>query len=785
MDYPVTQDDILLCTLPNRIARLKVELMTMQGQTLLEISSETIDGALTIESESDVRRIVDLTLECIDEAYDFGADKRIWFDKKIGLSYGILGLDDEWKYFPLGVFAFTGANFSYDESSSVAKLSAADLMAFTLQERGSQIGANEVVVEVNSNIRNAMIATLKRFTPLLDYAIEEFPSDQQVVPYDVEVDSGAYPHDIVKKLRDLYPNYETFMDIYGTFICRKIPERVDDPLFLDETVLDPLIISEQINTDFGVRNVTEIRGAEIEADRTMPFCYTSDDTYVAALTPHEDPVIVVQPESVTATLDASVSFSVTALGSGLTYCWEYKTPDADWLESTATGAKTSTMSLAASSHRNGYLYRCRVIDAAGIEIISDAAILLIEGIAEPLRIIRQPVDAVVSMGNTIVFTVEATGVASYQWKYSRDAGATWLNINWSGYQTATLVGTLTEARLGYTFRCVLTGEDGSVLSTDVVGIIENPATITIIRQPVNAQATNGELFYFSVSATGVASYQWQYSSNGGKSWYDLSWNGAATPIVSEVGNSVRIGTYVYRCLLTGADGTQLGTNIVQVIDPATYVYVNDESICVTPTTESKEAQKLLIANLSLCPIVIRKYTTKGEQIDEPIAAGVMKAGYPYVLRYMDGVFLYEGELNVHAIVKEVAVMPSADEQERDQIENDCRTIEYVVNPESPFTVEKIGEIRQVLSGGEYEDIYTSQLAIERARWENWKKTRLNDGATVTMLLLPFMEVNKKIRYTSPRTGEKLTYLVKGISMDFGGCTMTLDLIRFYPYYIWQ
>ena len=111
MDYPVTQQDILLCTLPNRVARLKVELLTMQGQTLLELTSETIDGGLTIESESDVRRIVDLTLECINETYNFGADKRIWFDKKIGLSYGILAPDDVWHDYPLGVFTLRARTF--------------------------------------------------------------------------------------------------------------------------------------------------------------------------------------------------------------------------------------------------------------------------------------------------------------------------------------------------------------------------------------------------------------------------------------------------------------------------------------------------------------------------------------------------------------------------------------------------------------------------------------------------------------------------------------------------
>ena len=1142
MDYPVTQQDILLCTLPNRVARLKVELLTMQGQTLLELTSETIDGGLTIESESDVRRIVDLTLECINETYNFGADKRIWFDKKIGLSYGILAPDDVWHDYPLGVFAFTGANFTYDEQASQLKITAADLMAFTLQDRGSQIGASEVVIEVDSNIRNAMIETLKRFTPLVDYAITEFPADQQVVPYDVSVDSGAYPHDIIKKLRDLYPNYETYIDAYGTFVCNKIPERTDDPLFLDETVIDPLIISEQVRTDFNVRNVTEIWGAEIEPDRTMQHCSASGSVYNAGFTSDRDLEIVIQPDNIRAELDGTVYFSVNAVGNELEYQWQWSDNGTTWSNSTATGSNINTLTIKAESHRNSYLYRCvvsgylydsdqvpvesksgevitvsdasaspvrgftlygkttqngtpspnapiplvtvgadggvKVSDKAGLpeggdehimiitqprsistpvstnvvfsvvakgegltyqweyssnggaswanstmasatsseltvvarayldgypyrclitdkngnklrtnevvltiagdttvydnpatvqtatittasglpgvpvdsggnytdengqqwiadtieydadvdtakyvrrveqlefdgseeyqmlngyfrihhpglkaggsglcsigsvynsfsangfyynatyvyfrfdsiwvngdnmtvaelkewvaahpfvlyailaepvetdlttsefyalrmqnpnttlynedgafmdvsywvenpisgSVVSDAAVLTIEDVTEKPRIVKQPQDAFAKIGGQFEFTVEAVGVSNYQWQFRYNANADWQDSTWATANDATQKGTLNESRAKYDYRCLLTGVDGTYLATNTVHAKEISSSIEIIRQPVNAKAILGEIIYFSVSAKGATGYQWQRSEDGGKTWTSLDWNGNDTPVTYTTADSALVDNSVYRCILTSGDQGQMMTDVVYAIDPTQYVYVNNERICVIPDVDSEAGQTMAIEGLAPCPIIIRKYSTDGTQIDEPIAAGVMKAGYPYVLRYMDGVFLYEGELNVHAIVKEVSALPSDEERAQDQIDNDCRTIEYVVNPESPFTVEKLGELRQVLSGGEYEDITTSQLAIERCRWENWKKTRLNDGATVTMLLLPFMEVNKKIRYTSPRTGEKLTYMVKSVSMDFSGCTMTLELVRFYPYYLWQ
>jgi hypothetical protein len=93
-----------------------------------------------------------------------------------------------------------------------------------------------------------------------------------------------------------------------------------------------------------------------------------------------------------------------------------------------------------------------------------------------------------------------------------------------------------------------------------------------------------------------------------------------------------------------------------------------------------------------------------------------------------------------------------------------------------------GEIRQVFSGGDYGLIYTTQLAYERAAYENWLKTRLQTDAEITCLLVPWMDVNVKIEYTSPVTGVARTYIVKEVSMNPAEFTMTLKLSRFYAYY---
>ena len=93
-----------------------------------------------------------------------------------------------------------------------------------------------------------------------------------------------------------------------------------------------------------------------------------------------------------------------------------------------------------------------------------------------------------------------------------------------------------------------------------------------------------------------------------------------------------------------------------------------------------------------------------------------------------------------------------------------------------------GEIRQVLYDGDYANIYTTQLGYERGEYENYLKCRMNTDVELTTVLIPFIDVNKKIEYTSPITGRVHQYIVKSVNMDITNFTMTMKLARFYNYY---
>ena len=113
----------------------------------------------------------------------------------------------------------------------------------------------------------------------------------------------------------------------------------------------------------------------------------------------------------------------------------------------------------------------------------------------------------------------------------------------------------------------------------------------------------------------------------------------------------------------------------------------------------------------------------------------------------------------------------------------CESIEFTTIPDSPFTIQKLGEIRDIKQGGEFENITSDSLALARAEYENWKNSRLTDSITITTLLIPFADVNIKVEYKPNDVDEVRQYIIKSVNHNFDNGQSTLQLTRFYPLYI--
>ena len=107
------------------------------------------------------------------------------------------------------------------------------------------------------------------------------------------------------------------------------------------------------------------------------------------------------------------------------------------------------------------------------------------------------------------------------------------------------------------------------------------------------------------------------------------------------------------------------------------------------------------------------------------------------------------------------------------------------NPSSPFyAYGKAGQIRIILSGGEYDNIYTDDLAQQRADYELYLRCRLQDQLTITTVPIYWLDVNWLIEITLPnKQGEEVTekYIIKKIDTTVGvNGTQTITMMKYYP-----
>ena len=145
---------------------------------------------------------------------------------------------------------------------------------------------------------------------------------------------------------------------------------------------------------------------------------------------------------------------------------------------------------------------------------------------------------------------------------------------------------------------------------------------------------------------------------------------------------------------------------------------------------------------------------------------------------------FVGQTQIHALAKLVDKLPTAAEAAADKVAENCDNIGYIVNPESPFTVQKLGRKVKVLSGSDCDGISTDELALERAEYEIYKRARLTDHISLQMILIPWLDVNKKVEYIpySKLDNEVYQYIVSEIEMSFTEGTMNVTMSRFYPFY---
>lgn len=112
----------------------------------------------------------------------------------------------------------------------------------------------------------------------------------------------------------------------------------------------------------------------------------------------------------------------------------------------------------------------------------------------------------------------------------------------------------------------------------------------------------------------------------------------------------------------------------------------------------------------------------------------------------------------------------------------CRIVSFTVDSTSAFTIQKLGVLFAVYSGGEFENIESDSRALARAEYENWKTARLTDSITITTKICPFLDVNKKVSFKRSDKEIPEDYIIQSVSHDAAGGTSSITMYRFRSLY---
>lgn len=265
--------------------------------------------------------------------------------------------------------------------------------------------------------------------------------------------------------------------------------------------------------------------------------------------------ITSQPKAQSASIGSKVKFSVGATGA-VSYQWQSSTNGGkSYWDMTESTAQQSEVTVDVTNYRIGRPFRCKVTFEDGLVVYSDAAKLT----EAKNAITKQPESVRMEVGSKIDFSVTAVNAKSYQWQSSTDGGKSWWDMFEPTAQKATVNVECTSYRMGRPFRCKVAFNDGSVQYSNVAYLNKLGGSYSITAQPKSAAVTVGGTHNFSVSATNVASYQWQSSTDGGKTYWNMSEATAQQQTVTVECKQYRIGR-PFRCKLTFTDGSTTYTN---------------------------------------------------------------------------------------------------------------------------------------------------------------------------------------------------------------------------------
>lgn len=211
-------------------------------------------------------------------------------------------------------------------------------------------------------------------------------------------------------------------------------------------------------------------------------------------------------------------------------------------------------------------------------------------------------------------------------------------------------------------------------------------------------------------------------------------------------------------------------------------YSSGDMIAFVPNVGNETNSQIRINELDVLPLY-HEYTNTS------LSNSVFESGKTYVIQIKkvdtDYVAYYLGQYQPHAL----CVLTNNENdafytKEYFAQKYNCSVHNIVlrVEEESPFAVQKIGEVLDVKTGDEFDNILSDSVAVENAIYYNKQSSSVHDTVTISTKMIPFLDTNVKVSYRKQQEEQVNQYIVKSIENNMDSCTSRITMYRFYPLY---
>lgn len=673
MSYNHTQKDIEILFQSKENIYIKINLLNKDLKIIESLDGDLISDDYTIDSESDIRRTINLTLYVRNSSFLIGYDKKIWIDRYVEVYYGILHQRTQKViYYPMGTYLFNESGYEYSSTNKTLSISCVDLMANFTGLRNGQVMGLTTEIPAGSDIRDSIVKTLTHLGNYNKYRIDNRANSEK--------DKNLFN---ISNANNIFHNCNTD----GNKISCNIPSGENECYI------------EYYSTRY------------FQTNKTYTFSFKKNDS----ISGYKIKIIVYGKENeneknqefISQTNKNILSFNIDSSFTEITYIKISPV----YFDNNVSGSKTFDLEEIAiydGNFNNDNL-------PSYIDFNNKKEV---------------PYDLKFSAGATVYEILSELNNLESGWEMFFDTDNTFINQ-----------------------KIPTTKDDRYVIDWETLDKI-------VIDESIDTNFSD--------------------IKNSTRIWGKcLDADRTIDDCTNE--NNVYI-LNIPDIIPEGNDDIPYGTNIAF---KANVNNLKDMKIKVKDTSEGSSFE-------ATYPIV--------NDGDIPIEANkIIKDSY-YVVKYRSKKFYFLGQFQIVYVVKEYNNLPLKDGQTKEEfIEEDKKkegtnNVKYIINSENipetynnddyynRFAIDEIGEIRQVLSGGDYDLIYTDDLARQRAEYENWKSMRLNITLNLTIKPILWLDVNQKIQYKSNTTNTIDEYIIKSINGSITNGYISIEAIKFYPLY---